>query len=102
MDRRTATTTGQMLYQVVDPRPTAVVLQDNPPPTPPSTAAIAANRRREVSGLLWLLCPHSDLHLSSQAYSNRFSEHDNRNIIQNYGEYFGRVRSMKLDRGEEL
>jgi hypothetical protein len=38
-----------MLYQIVDPKPTPVVLSDNLPPTPPPPATMAANRRREVS-----------------------------------------------------
>jgi hypothetical protein len=38
-----------MLYQIVDPKPIPVVLQDNLPPTPPPPSVIAANRRREVS-----------------------------------------------------
>ncbi|CAF0808929.1 unnamed protein product [Adineta steineri] len=77
LDRRTATTTGQMLYQIIDPRPAHVNYIDNSPPTPPPPSVIAANRRRET-------------------YSNRFSEHDNRNIIQNYGEYFGRGYGKRL------
>ncbi|CAF2504155.1 unnamed protein product [Rotaria sp. Silwood2] len=77
LDRRTATTTGQMLYQIIDPRPTPVVLSDNVPPTPPPSSQIAALRRREV-------------------YNNHLSEHDNRNIIQNYGEYFGRGFGKRL------
>jgi hypothetical protein len=77
LDRRTATTTGQMLYQIVDPKPAPVILPDNLPPTPPPPAVIAANRRREN-------------------YNNRLSEHDNRNIIQSYGEYFGRGFGKRL------
>lgn len=77
LDRRTATTTGQMLYQIVNPRPAPIVLTENPPPTPPSPSVLAANRRR-------------------QAYNNRLSEHDNRNIIQSYGEYFGRGFGKRL------
>lgn len=38
-----------MLYQIVDPKPSPVVLPDNLPPTPPSPSVIAANRRKEVS-----------------------------------------------------
>ena len=48
LDRRTATTTGQMLHQIVDPKPTPVILSDNLPPTPPPPSVIAANRRREA------------------------------------------------------
>ncbi|CAF3363333.1 unnamed protein product [Rotaria sp. Silwood1] len=77
LNRRTATTTGQMLYQIVDPRPPPVVLSDNLPPTPPPPSQIATMRRRET-------------------YNNRFSEHDNRNIIQNYGEYFGQGFGKRL------
>ena len=40
-----------MLYQIVDPKPTAVILPDNLPPTPPPPSIIAANRRREVKSL---------------------------------------------------
>ncbi|CAF3893386.1 unnamed protein product [Rotaria magnacalcarata] len=77
LDRRTATTTGQMLYQIINPKPTPVVLPDNLPPTPPPPSAMGAIRRRE-------------------AYNNQLSEHDNRNIIQNYGEYFGRGFGKRL------
>ena len=48
LDRRTATTTGQMLYQIVDPRPAQIDFTDNLPPTPPAPSVVAANRRREV------------------------------------------------------
>ena len=37
-----------MLYQIIDPKPTPVILPDNLPPTPPPPAVIASNRRREV------------------------------------------------------
>ncbi|CAF1619741.1 unnamed protein product [Adineta ricciae] len=77
LDRRTATTTGQMLYQIIDPRPAQIDFTDNLPPTPPAPSVVAANRRRET-------------------YNNRYSEHDNRNIIQNYGEYFGRGFGKRL------
>ncbi|CAF3873690.1 unnamed protein product [Rotaria sordida] len=77
LDRRTVTTTGQMLHQIIDPRPTPVALLDNLPPTPPPPSQVAALKRRET-------------------YTNRLSEHDNRNIIQNYGEYFGRGFGKRL------
>ena len=44
-----ATTTGQMLYQIIDPRPAPVVLSVDLPPTPPPPSVVAAMRRREVS-----------------------------------------------------
>lgn len=52
LDRRTATTTGHMLYQRIDPKPIPIVIPDEVPPTPPSPSVAAANRRRQVKNEL--------------------------------------------------
>ncbi|CAF2578930.1 unnamed protein product [Rotaria sp. Silwood2] len=72
-DRRLATTTGEMLNQTTDLKQEYVTLSNSLS----STTSPVINRR------------HPDI-------SNRISEHDNRNLIQNYGEYFGRGFGKRL------
>jgi hypothetical protein len=75
-----------MLNQVVDPKLTSATLPANLFHTPPSTIS---NRRRPVNRTFEYFRRIS--FVSIQNITNRVSEHDNKNLIQNYGEYFGRV-----------
>ncbi|CAF1128490.1 unnamed protein product [Rotaria sordida] len=72
-DRQLATTTGEMLNQIVDSKQPSVTSSNNLL----STTSSVNNRR------------HPNI-------SNRISDHDNRNLIQNYGEYFGRGFGKRL------
>ncbi len=79
-----------MLNQIVDTKLTSVTSTNNSSAIPSSVS----NRRHPVNNTKEKNIFNLFLFFSSiKNTSNRISEHDNRNLIQNYGEYFGRVNT---------
>ncbi len=89
-----------MLNQVVDTKFTSVSLPNNLSITAPSVSnrrfPVNKKKAKKQDGL------NLFLFFFIKIISNRTSEHDNRNLIQNCGEYFGRVNKYLNSKNKSM